>query len=214
MPVAVLTVAQAADRLGVSAHEMRRLVRTGVLPASRVGRALVLDDEVVAARARLPIGAGRALAAGTAWVALWELSGLRADWLDAPGRSRLRARLSALDPDQVVAATRGRADRLALRVLPAYRDRFLAADGVVATGMSAADAVGADVVASTAPDEVYCTAERLPDLRRDFGLSDRGDANLIVRVPTFERLPFAELPHMPVAVVAVDLAESSDVRTR
>lgn len=210
----MLTVAQAAERLAVSAHEVRRLIRTGVLAASRVGRTLVLDDAAVDERARLPIGAGRALAPHTAWAALWELSGLRADWLEASSRSRLRARVSGLDPAQVVVATRRRADRRALRVLPGYRDRVLAAEDVVASGMSAADAIGADVVATTAADEIYCTDGQLVALQREFGLSDRGEVNLIVRVPAFERLPFTDRQHMPVAVVAVDLAESSDVRTR
>ncbi len=210
----MLTVAQAAERLAVSAHEVRRLIRTGALAASRVGRTLVLDDAAVDERARLPIGAGRALAPHTAWAALWELSGLRADWLEASSRSRLRARIGGLEPAQVVVATRRRADRRALRVLPSYRDRVLAVDDVVASGMSAADAIGADVVATTAADEIYCTDGQLLALQREFGLSDRGEANLIVRVPAFERLPFTDRQYMPVAVVAVDLAESSDVRTR
>lgn len=210
----MLTVAEAAEQLGVSGHEVRRLIRTGALPASRVGRTLVIDDDAVAARARLPIGAGRAFAPRTAWAALWELSGLRADWLDAPGRSRLRSRLASLDADQVVAAARGRAERHALRVLPAYRDRLLHAEGVLVSGMSAAGAVGADVVTTEAADEVYCHADRLAALSREFGLSDRGEANLVVRVATFEQLPVESRAQMPVAVVAVDLAESSDVRTR
>ena len=212
--VDVLTVGEAAERLGVSGHEVRRLIRTGALPASRVGRTLVVDDEAVAARARLPIGAGRAFAPRTAWAALWELSGLRADWLDAPGRSRLRTRLSGLDPEQLVAATRGRAERHALRVLPAYRERVLQAEGVVPSGMTAAGVVGADVVATEAADEVYCRADRLQALRREFGLADRGEPNLVVRVPTFAQLPVELREQMPVAVVAVDLAESADVRTR
>jgi excisionase family DNA binding protein len=210
----MLTVGEAAERLGVSAHEVRRLIRTGVLPASRVGRTLVLDDEAVEMRARLPIGAGRALAPQTAWAALWELSGLRVDWLDAASRSRLRARVSRLDPAQLVAATRRRADRKALRVLPGYRDRVLAADGVVLSGMSASDAVGAGVVATAAADEIYCTATELAALQQAFGLSERGEANLIVRIPAFDELPFHQEQLMPVAVVAVDLAESADVRTR
>jgi excisionase family DNA binding protein len=74
---AMLTVAQAAERLGVSGHEVRRLIRAGTLSANRVGRTLVLDDEEVAGRARLPIGAGRALAASMTWATLWELTGLR-----------------------------------------------------------------------------------------------------------------------------------------
>jgi hypothetical protein len=48
----------------------------------------------------------------------------------------------------------------------------------------------------------------------DFELSDRGEANLIVRVPRFDRLPLVGRPHMPTGAVAVDLVESADVRTR
>ncbi len=210
----MLTVDQAATRLGVSAQEVRRLVRAGTLPAERVGRTLVLSEEAVDERARLSVRAGRVLSPATAWATLWELSGERAGWLDRSGRSRLRARLQRSDADELVAATRGRADRLGLRVLPAYRDRVLAADGVVVSGIGAAEAVGADIVAADAPAELYCGSETLDALRRDLGLSDRGEPNLVVRIPRFGGLPLTGRSHMPAAVVAVDLAESADVRTR
>lgn len=210
----MLTVEQAATRLGVSAQEVRRLVRAGTLPAQRVGRTLVLSDDAVDERARLDVAPGRVLSAPVAWATLWELSGERADWLDRSGRSRMQARLQVSDAEQVVAATRDRADRHELRVLPAYRDRVLAHDGVVASGLTAADAVGANIVAAGATAEVYCTEEGLTELRRDLGLSERGEPNLVVRVPRFDGLPLAHRPHMPLAVVAVDLAESADVRTR
>jgi excisionase family DNA binding protein len=210
----VLTVDQAATRLGVSAQEVRRLVRTGTLPAERVGRTLVLVEEAVDERARLPVGPGRVLSAAAAWATLWELSGERADWLDRPARSRLTARLRSSDAEQVVAAVRDRAERHELRVLPAYRERVLATAGVIPSGLTAADAVGADLVATGAPAELYCTAAILEALRHDLGLSDRGEPNLVVRVPRFDDLPLSGREHMPTAVVAVDLAESADVRTR
>lgn len=210
----MLTVEEAAARLGVSAQEVRRLVRTGTLPAQRIGRTLVLPDDAVDERARMPVGPGRLLSASTAWATLWELSGEHADWLDRSARSRVTARLRVSDPEQVVAAARERADRRELRVLPAYRDRVPTAEGFVASGLSAADAVGADIVAAGAAVEGYCRAGTLERLRRDLGLSDRGEPNVVVRVPRFADLPLADRRHMPAAVVAVDLAESSDVRTR
>ncbi|WP_448638676.1 helix-turn-helix domain-containing protein [Geodermatophilus sp. URMC 63] len=210
----MLTVDQAAARLGVSAQEVRRLVRAGTLSAQRVGRTLVLSDEAVDERARLDIAPGRVLSAPVAWATLWELSGERADWLERSGRSRVQARLRDTDAEHLVAATRDRADRYELRVLPAYRDRVLAREGVVVSGLSAADAVRADIVAAIAAVEVYCTAATLAGLRRDLGLSDRGEPNLVVRVPRFDALPLTGRAHMPTAVVAVDLAESADVRTR
>ncbi|MGY1606361.1 excisionase family DNA-binding protein [Geodermatophilus sp. SYSU D00700] len=210
----MLTVDQAAVRLGVSSQEVRRLVRVGTLPAQRVGRTLVLPEDAVDERARLPVAAGRVLSPPTAWATLWELSGENASWLDRSGRSRVSTRLRTSGPEELVAATRARADRLGLRVLPPYRDRVLATDGVVVSGITAAEAVGADIVTSDAPAEFYCSAETLDALRRDLGLSDRGEPNLVVRVPRFPDLPLAGLGHMPAAVVAVDLAESADVRTR
>lgn len=210
----MLTVNQAATRLGVSDQEVRRLVRAGTLSAQRIGRTLVVADDAVDSRARLVVTRGRSVAARTAWALLWELSGERAGWLDRAGRSRLRSRLQRSTAEQLVAAVRFRADRHELRVLPAYRDQVLRADGVVASGMTAANAVGADIVAVGAADEIYCSAATLTRLRREFGLSNRGETNLIVRVPRFDELTLTGRAHMPAAVVAVDLAESSDVRTR
>lgn len=210
----MLTVAQAAARLGVGPEQVRRLARAGKLSARTIGRTLVFDDDAVEARARLPLKAGRALAPRSAWAALWLLSGDDAGWLPAADRSRLRARLRTWDAERLVAAERLRADRYDLRVLPAYRDRVLATEGIVRSGMSAAAAVGADIVADNTADEMYCTTTTLLTLRRDLGLSERGQANLVVRVPRYDGLPLAGRTHMPAAVVAVDLAESVDVRTR
>ncbi|SDO46825.1 helix-turn-helix domain-containing protein [Geodermatophilus sp. DSM 45219] len=210
----MLTVGQAAERLGVGPEQVRRLIRAGKLAARKVGRTLVLDDDAVDGRARLPITAGRVLAPRTAWAALWQLSGEDVDWLPAPDRSRLVARIRCYDAERLVAASRDRAERCELRVLPAYRQQVLAADGVVPSGLTAAAAVGADIVAAESVDEVYCSAGTLAALRRELGLSDRGQPNLVVRVPRYDRLDLTGRAHMPTAVVAVDLAESAEVRTR
>lgn len=198
----------------VSDQEVRRLVRAGTLSGQRIGRTLVIADDAVDSRARLVVTRGRSVSAETAWALLWELSGERAGWLDRVGRSRLRSRLQRSTAEQLVAAVRFRAGRHELRVLPAYRDRLLHADGVVASGMTAANAVGADIVAVGAADEIYCSAVTLTRLRREFGLSNRGETNLIVRVPRFDALTLTGRERMPAAVVAADLTESSDVRTR
>ncbi len=210
----MLTVDQAAERLGVGPEQVRRLIRAGRLAAHRVGRTLVLDDDAVDGRARLPITAGRALAPRTAWAALWRLSREDVDWLSAADRSRLVARLRGYDAERLVAASRDRAERYELRVLPAYRQRVLATDGVVPSGLTAAAAVGADIVTAESVDEVYCAAGTLAALRRELGLSERGQPNLVVRVPRYDRLDLVGRAHMPAAVVAVDLAESAEVRTR
>lgn len=173
----------------------------------------MIDDDAVDARARLAVRPGRALVPATAWGALWELSGERAAWLSPTDRSRLRARLRRYDAEQLVAATRARAERRPVRVLPAYRAPVLAVEGVVISGLTAAAAVGADVISAGGEDEAYCSTATFARLRDDYALTDRGQANLILRVPRFD-LPLEGRERMPDAVVAVDLAESSDVRTR
>jgi excisionase family DNA binding protein len=209
----VLTVPQAAARLGVGEEQVRRLVRSGQLAATKVGQTVVIDDDAVDARARLAVRPGRPLVPATAWAALWEMSGERAAWLSPADRSRLRARLRRYDAEQVVATTRARSQRHAVRVLPAYRDAVLAGEGVVVSGPTAAAAVGADIVSAGGDDEAYCSTATFARLRADYALADRGQANLILRIPRFD-LPLEGLERMPDAVVAVDLAESSDVRTR
>ena len=88
-----------------------------------------------------------------------------------------------------------------------------AAGGVVASGLTAAAAVGADILTAGAEDEAYCSTVTFARLRRDYALSDPGQANLLLRIPCFA-LDLLGRAGMPDAVVAVDLAESSDVRTR
>ena len=210
----MLTVAQASERLSVSEHEVRRLIHTGSLPARRVGRTFVLDEESVAARARLRIAPGRPLAPATAWAALWELSGERATWLEASSRSRLLARLRTMEVEDLLAAVRERSDRVELRVLPAYREQVLTAAGVVATGMSAAHAVGADVAAVAALAEVCCTTRTLDALTQRFGLSPAGESNLVVHLSRFDALPLDDRHSLPAAAVAADLARSPEARTR
>lgn len=209
----MLTVPQAAARLGVGEEQVRRLVRSGQLVATKVGQTVVIDDDAVDARARLALRPGRQLIPATAWGALWELSGERAAWLSSADRSRLRARLRRYDAEQLVAATRARAERHAVRVLPTYRESVLAAAGVVVSGLTAAAVVGADIISANGEDEAYCSTVSFAGLRHDYALSDRGQANLILRVPRFD-LPLEGRERMPDAVVALDLAESSDVRTR
>ncbi len=207
-----VTTAQAAERLGVSAHEVRRLIATGELVAWPLGRLLLVDEESLLRRDQQVVRRGRALASRTAWAALLEVSGERAEWLDRSSRSRLRSWLRRTDPETIAAACRHRAHRHLLRVLPVYQQELLASPGVVHGGITAA--AGADIL-SRADDvqEIYCSDDRLKILQSEYGLTSTPSANLIVHVPAFE-WSFTSRQQMPVGVIAVDLLESTDVRTR
>ncbi|WP_425427096.1 hypothetical protein [Blastococcus aggregatus] len=200
---------------------MRRLARSGALRAQRFGRTLMFDPHDVDARTRLLIHTGRTWAPWTAWAALWELSGERADWLDASTRSRLRARLRACTADQLLAAVRGRAMRYDLA--PSHNDQNkLGAAWLVLSGQTAARLAGVYVSAERpAPRhsiEGYCVASRLQETLGWFRLPlphqpDR-TMEVIVRVPRFDGLPLRPRHRMPVAVIGVDLAESRDAGVR
>ncbi len=208
------------------------MIAAGDLVAESAGRFFLVDEASVAARVRVPVQAGRALAAGTAWAGLLEASGERAGWLDAPMRSRLRSWLRSRDVDHVAAACRRRAVRHELRVLPAYVTAVRADQDVVAAGIGAAVEVGADILSlAETLTEVYCGASTLHRLNETFQLTDTRPAtsseegvgvvrsgavaaNLIVRVPSFTDEQVLARSVMPAAVVAVDLSESADLRTR
>src|SRR5665647_1532829 len=86
-----MTTATAADRLGVSQRQVERLIASGELPASRTaGDAWVVDALALNALARARPARGRPWSTGTAWAALWHLSGLEADWL--PGQRLVHRR--------------------------------------------------------------------------------------------------------------------------
>lgn len=92
-------------------------------------------------------GAGRPQAARVAWATLWELSGERAHWLSASERSRLRTNIRRLDTEDIALRVRRRATLSQYRILPTYLERLAADTAHVAGGVSAASAVGADIVA-------------------------------------------------------------------
>jgi excisionase family DNA binding protein len=210
-----ITTAEAARLLQVSTREVRRLIAAGDLQAETVGRIFLLEEASVHARRRSPVRRGRALAAGTAWAALLETSGERASWLDRPTRSRLRSWLRLHAPEEISAACRRRAVRHDLRVLPAYLNDVVLGSDVVPSGMTAAGSSEADIVAfGETPREFYCTGEALTRLRQEYHLSTAGEPNLIARVPLFDDPQILGRDIMPIAVIAVDLLESADVRTR
>lgn len=212
----MLTTSQAAEVLEVSAAEVRRLVCDGELTATTAGRTLLLDDDSVRRRARLAAGRGRPLDPTVAWAALWEASGEPAGWVDQRTRMRVRSWLRSRNPEAVAVACRRRAEVRDVRVLPTYRDAVLGHEGVAVSGLTAAGEVGAEVVAWGEHVAVaYCSSEVLTTLQERYGLSSRGTPNLSLRLPAVEgAVALVARRTMPAAVVAVDLLEDDDVRTR
>ncbi|MGH3482472.1 MAG: helix-turn-helix domain-containing protein [Nocardioidaceae bacterium] len=208
------TTKTAAELLGISERQVRHLVDSGELDARKVAGRLFIDETSLDRRLRSRPGPGRPLSGRAAWACLWELSGERAEWLGRSERSRLRSWLDRWSPEDVMQACRRRSARHDLRVLPRYLPDVLAAEGIAAGGLSAAATVGADIVGA-GPAEIYSTDATLRELVERFGLSTHGESNLTVRIahPPGDRLVEGR-DVMPAAVVAVDLMEAADTRTR
>jgi hypothetical protein len=212
-----ITSRQAAERLGVTQQRIQALFAAGDVRGQMVaGRLLVESADIQARLARRP-GRGRPLAARVAWGMIWELSGERAHWLAASERSRLRTSIRKLNTDQVVLRARRRASLHQYRILPTYVNRLAADAECVASGVGAASAVGADIVAISFA-EVYTTRSTHDRLVKAYVMvqaGNDGDINVNLRVLD-DDLAFllSGRARMPSAVVACDLLESPEPRSR
>lgn len=215
----MITVTDAAGRLGVTPHEVRRLIHTGVLTGRRLGRQFLVDEASVDARRLQRVLPGRVLTPANAWGILFAVSGESAPWLATSTRSRLMGPwLAETDAAMLTVACRHRATRRRLRILPLYRERLVAEPSVVLTGLSAAVEVGADIAAVDPPVELSCSPTDVDLLSRRYALSDEGQANVLFSVPSVTDVAILrrllDRRTMPPGVVAADLTESDDARTR
>ena len=210
-----ITSRQAAEQLGITQQRIQTLFAAGDVRGRKVAGRLVVDSADIQARLARRPGRGRPLAARVAWGMLWELSGERAHWLAASERSRLRTNIRKLNTDEVVLRVRRRATLHQYRILPTYVDRLAADAACVASGVSAASAVGADIVAIGFA-EIYTARSTHDRLVKQYATMEGGnDANVNLRVLDDDLIFLLNgRTHMPSAVVACDLMESPEPRTR
>jgi hypothetical protein len=212
-----ITSRQAAEQLGVTQQRVQTLFAAGDLGGRMVAGRLVVDSGDIQARLTRRPGRGRPLAARVAWGLLWELSGERAHWLAASERSRLRTNIRKLNAEEVVLRARRRAALHQYRILPTYVDRLAADAACVPSGVDAASAVGADIVA-VGFAEVYTARSTHDRLVTQYAMVEGGnDADINVNLRVLEDDLIFLLngrTHMPSAVVACDLMESPEPRTR
>ena len=212
-----ITSRQAAEQLGVTQQRIQTLFAAGDVRGRMVAGRLVVESADIQARLARRPGRGRPLAARVAWGALWELSGERANWMAASERSRLRTNIRKLNTEEVVLRVRRRAILHPYRILPTYLDRLAADAACVGSGVSAASAVGADIVAIGFA-EMYTARSTHDRLVTQYAMVEGGndaDNNVNLRVLD-DDLTFllSGRTHMPSAVVGCDLMESPEPRTR
>ncbi len=208
--MADLTAAELAERLGVTKRRALDLLRTGSIGGRQLANGAWLADsdavaryETVAAR-----GSGRTLDAATAWGLLWELSGLSADWLSTSTRQRVRRRIRESDATAIASAVAGRTK--AHRFTAANAERANA--GLIRTGRAAANALESDLLEDNRQVAGYV---------REGTVASYAKANFMIAsidgrdVLYDNTVPVAyEADVMPAAVIAADLATSTDTRER
>ena len=212
-----ITSRQAAEQLGVTQQRIQTLFTAGDVRGRMVAGRLVVESADIQARLARRPGRGRPLAARVAWGMLWDLSGESAHWLGASERSRLRTNVRKLTTEEVVLRVRRRATLHQYRILPTYVDRLAADAACVPSGVEAASAVGADIVA-VGFAEVYTARSTHDRLVTQYAMVEGGnDADINVNLRVLEDDLIFLLngrTHMPSAVVACDLMESPEPRTR
>jgi excisionase family DNA binding protein len=219
MPTApLLTVREAAERLGVSPVAVRQHIASGSLPAVKSGRNWWLDERAVQRMARQqPVG-GRSLSPAMAWAVLLLASGDDAAAEDMAGRNRYSSRMRAWLRDHPLREhaprLRARAEIEEFDIHPSELRRILDRPDVLATGISASDVVG--LLGSTSAVEVYAPAGCRDAIVDEHALMP-GAGPLGIRWVPDEVWSLLDHDHdrrAPRAAILLDLLESDDPRAR
>jgi hypothetical protein len=199
-----MSVAEAADRLGISPARVRVLVHRGDLLAEQAAGRWLVDAASVDFVAARPRRAGRPFDARAAW-ALLAMAGDRSpDWLVPAERARLAEVLASRGILNLAAQLGRRAVVEHWYVHPSLLDLIVVEDDVVIAGARASDELAGDRSAL----EVYVRPDVADHLRQAYQpVSDVRIANLVVRIVEgpwpFTRHDRRSWP----AVVAVDLLD-------
>lgn len=208
-----LSVAEAADRLGIHPTRVLPLLASGRLRGNRHGGRWEIDPESVARFASTPRPSGRPLEPHNAWKVLALLCEGDLDVsLDARDRRRLGTLVGRLNPEELVARLRRRSLTLQRRAHPSALARL--AHDVVAGGPLAARRGGGDDVLASGELEGYLPAGQLLAVEARHRLVDQGRPNVTLHVVDDALWPFPQgLRAVPQVVAAVDLLESGDERS-
>jgi|GEM_PF-713730 len=205
-----LTATELAGRLGVTRRRAVDLLASGEISGRRLANGTWLADSDAVARYEVlgERGSGRTLDRDTAWGLLWELSGLDVDWLNARTRARVRQRIRESAAEDLVKAVVKRTT--AHRYTAANAER--AAAELITTGRAAADTLKGDLISDRRRVSGYVRAG-IPDeyAASHFMVPDINGQDVVYE----NTLPVEFAGDvMPRAVVAADLATSTDTRER
>jgi hypothetical protein len=206
----LVTIPEAAERLGVSAQRVRALVQASELVAVRAEGIWLIDADSLAKR-RLLAELGVAAASARPWSQPITWAAMRAldddeallSQLDRKARYRLRRRLDNPDPAQLLSAVRNRARVVRASVHPSravgLRD-LVVPSGITGTGIHGLGLTGDDAV------DGYLSREALANARGALRVRDSDTGAHLLRVVDDERL-LEGLEVAPRLAVAADLLD-------
>jgi excisionase family DNA binding protein len=213
----LLSVREAADRLGVGPVAVRQHIASGRLPAVKRARSWWLDERAVQRMARQRPGGGRPLSQAMAWAVLLLASGDDITAEDMAGRDRYSSRMRAWLRDhplrEYAPRLRHRAETEEFDVHPSELGRILDRPDVLATGISAGDVVG--LLGQASAVEVYAPAGHRHAIVAEHALVPRAGPVRVrwVGDDVWPRLERGDL-RAPRAAILVDLLESDEPRAR
>ncbi len=210
----VMSVVAAAEYLEVSPRRVRRMLADGLLAGHRIGRVWAIERRALESLRRHRGPVGRPWSASSAWALLAIADGGGSD-LSPVDRSRARRRLAEQGLAGLVARLGARAEMQRFYGHPSVLELLAAEPDVVRSGVSAAADYRADIVVSDFL-EAYVPEARIAALISQYGLDpDAERPNVVLRVVGDPAWPFtSEIDVAPRPVVAVDLLEADDERSR
>lgn len=189
-------LAQAAERLGVSDGQVRRLIANGELRAKKFGRSWAVDVASVNERLAAKPDRGRPLGPKAAW-----------DLLRHDGADRVEVE----DLAGIAVQVRRRADEERFRALPFKLSDLRSDPDVVVSGAAGAAAHGAPVASDDL--DVYVRRSDLSGVVERHGLRlEVDEANVVVRVVDDAVWPFEGERVAPLLICALDAFERLDRR--
>jgi excisionase family DNA binding protein len=209
----LVSVSEAAKRLGISARRVRALAANGRVPAQKVANRWLVEVDRLSERGRSAGARGRPFSEAHSLGLLFLAAGEDAPWLSAYEKWRLR-RYALPRLMSLLQRLRGRANVHSVRAPESLVKRLASDPSFVRSGVSAAEHHRADISGRSVLDGYY-NERNFRDLVYRYALQPAPEAaaNLIVRGIDVEDV-LQGRRYMPIAVVAADLADSVDSRTK
>ena len=203
---------QAAQLLGVSCHEVSRLIRSEKLRAVKTHAGMYIIDSNSLHELEAKIRTrGRPWDASTAWAALLALEGCRDHDLSYHRQRRLAIALKEIDAIELVAKSRKRSSVERFAASPSFAEDVR--ERLVPSGIS--DRRCAQLGLSVSSNQIDGYArEPLDEIVRSCWLIPDSGGECVIRIPHDLPTALDAAREMPLSVVAADLAESANIRER